>query len=160
MRKSFTSYACKYWRRMAVRSAFIWSFHIFVINLLLSFHGRAEDDHQNCIHVPVFFNTDGIYEKFVFNSAMKFYARRESENRNKSFNDFELIMHFSRIQSRNESLASLIQKVSNMTSSIRGAIFVDMTKNSLTYSALFDSVSIPSLGLFRSQNGIPITQVR
>ena len=150
---------------MALRNAFIWSFHIFVINLLLSFHGRAEDDHPICIHIPVFFNTDGIYEKFVFNSAMKFYSSRESENRNKTFNDFELIMHFSRIHfanpfSRNEGLASLIPQVSNMTSSIQGAIFVDVTKNSLAHSALFDSVSIPSLGLFRSQNGIPITQVR
>ena len=150
---------------MALRNAFIWSFHIFVINSLLSFHCRAEDDHHICIHIPVFFDTDGIYEKFVFNSAMKFYSSRESENRNKTFNDFELIMHFSRIDfmnllSRNKSVASLIPKVSNMTSSIRGAIFVNVTKDSLDYSALFDTVSIPSLGLFRSQNGIPITQVR
>lgn len=149
---------------MALRNAFIWSFNIFVTNLLLISHGRAVDNRRICIHVPVFFNTDGIYEKFVFDSAMKFYAGRVSENKNKTFDDFELIMHFSRIHfmnvsSRNEGLASLIPKVSNMTSSIKGAIFVDVTTNSLAYSALFDSVSIPSLGLFRSQNGIPITQV-
>ncbi|XP_068706012.1 glutamate receptor ionotropic, NMDA 1-like [Montipora foliosa] len=149
---------------MALREAFIWSLTVFDVIVLLIFHGGAVDNYHVRINIPVFFNTDGIYEEFVFNSAMKLFASRgESQDRNKAFNDLELKMEFSRVDfvnlsARSKGLSSLIPIVANMTSSIQGAVFVDVTRKSLAYSALLEGVSVPSVGLFRSENGFPITQ--
>ena len=138
---------------------------MFDVIVLLIIHGGAVDNYHVRINIPVFFNTDGIYEEFVFNSAMKLFASRgESQDRNKAFNDLELKMEFSRVDfvnlsARSKGLSSLIPVVANMTSSIQGAVFVDVTRKSLAYSAFLEGVSVPSVGLFRSENGFPITQV-
>ncbi|XP_068706069.1 glutamate receptor ionotropic, NMDA 1-like isoform X2 [Montipora foliosa] len=150
---------------MALREAFIWSLTLFDVIVLLTFHGGAVDNYHVRINIPVFFNTEGIYEEFVFNSAMKLFAGRvESHDRNKAFDDLELKMEFSRVDASvnlsalSKGLSSLIPIVANMTSSIQGAVFVDVTRKILAYSALLEGVSVPSVGLFRSENGFPITQ--
>lgn len=81
-----------------------------------------------------------------------------------TYADFEVKMHFSKtdltnLSSRANGLDSLIPKVSNLTLSSHGAILVDVTESSVAFSTYLESVSIPSIGLFRSQNGYPVTQV-
>ena len=135
---------------------------LLIICQLLIRHGSAVDTYN--INIPVFFNTDGIYEEFVFNSAVKMFRAKDSNTGNKSFMDFAVKMHFSKrdftnLSSRENGLSSLIPKVSNLTFSSQGAIFVDVMENSVAYSTFLESVSIPSIGLFRSQKGFPVTQV-
>lgn len=135
---------------------------ITIFHLLSHHHGCAVDRHH--INIPVFFNTDGTYQEFVFDSAVRLFRYKESTRNNKSSNDFELEMHFSKadisnLSSRSNGLGSLIPLVSNLTSFSQGAIFVDVTESSILYSTLLESVSVPSIGLFPSQDGVPITQV-
>ena len=148
---------------MASRDSSQRSLMLFVIFQLLVHHGSAVDKHH--VNIPVFFNTDDVYQEFVFNSAVKMFEGRNSKSINDSLNEFEVEMHFSKpdfanLSSRSNGLSSLIPRISNMTASSQGAIFVDVTEESVVYSTFLESVSIPSIGLFRSQNGFPVTQVR
>ena len=148
---------------MASRNAFEKSIILFIIFQLRIQHIRAIDKYH--VNIPVFFNFDNIYQEFVFNSAVALFKDRDSSSKNESLNDLEVKMHFakldfSNLSSRANGLSSLIPKVSNLTASSQGAVFVDVTENSIAYSTFLESVSIPSIGLFRSQDGFPVTQVR
>lgn len=152
-----------YKTRMASRKTIRRDVILFVTFQLLIRHGSAVDKYH--INIPVFFNTDDIYQEFVFNSAVKMFGARSSKlATNQSWNDFEVEMHFSKpdfknLSSRANGLGSLIPKISNLTSSSQGAIFVDVIEESVVYSTFLESVSIPSIGLFRSQKGFPVTKV-
>lgn len=135
---------------------------LFFVFQLLILQGYAVDKYR--INIPVFFNTDGIYHESVFNTAVKMFESRNRQGNSDSYADFEVKMHFSKtdltnLSSRANGLDSLIPKVSNLTLSSHGAILVDVTESSVAFSTYFESVSIPSIGLFRSQNGYPVTQV-
>lgn len=134
-------------------------FFVFQLRIL---QGYAVDKYR--INIPVFFNTDGIYPESVFNTTVKMFESRNRQGNSDFYADFEVKMHFSKtdltnLSSRANGLDSLIPKVSNLTLSSHGAILVDVTESSVAFSTYLESVSIPSIGLFRSQNGYPVTQV-
>lgn len=115
------------------------------------------------INIAIFFNASDRYLKSIVQNAEDMFLVNQYENnlQNKSLKLYITLWRLDAtdIEQSEVGLNESLTDLGNISSQIKGAIFVDINSDSLFLSSFLERSGIPTIGLFQS-SGQRRTQVR
>jgi len=115
------------------------------------------------INIAIFFNaSDPFLRSIVQNSKDNFLVNQQKNNMHSeklTLYDYSRWLDLANSGHSKIGLNGSLSLVWNMSSRIQGAVFVDISSNSMFFSSLLERSGIPTIGVFQRSEQ-PRTQVR
>lgn len=115
------------------------------------------------INIAIFFNVSDLYlRRIVQSTGDRFLVnqqRNSLKNENLKFSVKPTWFDSANISESRIGLDSSLSDIRNISSNIKGAIFVDINRDTLFLASFLERSGIPAIGIFQSSEQ-PRTQVR